>query len=131
MCFVALIVSITLLAPVHRNPAANAVLTILRSAMSRSSAVLHQTVQHRLRKPAAGGVPSPHPRPPRTAGVSGGRLACPGSRPRATRDTATLATMAETDGPARGPAFLWPSGICTLPCHVTDRILRHLPREPV
>src|SRR6476660_6525262 len=56
MCFVALIVSITLLAPVHRNPAANAVLTILRSAMSRSYAAFHQTVQHRLRKPAAGGL---------------------------------------------------------------------------
>src|SRR6187200_1403529 len=56
ICLVALIVSITLFAPVHRNPAANAVLTIVRSAISRSHAALDQTLQHRLRKPAASGV---------------------------------------------------------------------------
>src|SRR5579864_3038886 len=36
ICLVALIVSITLLAPVHRKPAASAVLTIVRSAISGS-----------------------------------------------------------------------------------------------
>src|SRR4030095_3639969 len=56
MCLVALIVSITLLAPVHRSPAPNAVLTIVRSAMSRSPAALDQTVEYSLRKTAASGV---------------------------------------------------------------------------
>src|SRR5690242_12585871 len=56
MCLVELIVSITLLAPVHRSPAANAVLTIVRSAMSGSPAALDQTIEYSLRKAAASGV---------------------------------------------------------------------------